>query len=305
MSTTTTTDPGIVEASVGTAGSFDARLAAKRDALLAVLRGYGRVAVAYSGGVDSAVVAKAAHEALGEGAVAVTAVSQSLASGELEQAAEMARRIGVRHRIVHTEEFADANYLSNTPERCYFCKSELYGRLLGMMDELGVDAVASGANLDDRGDHRPGMKAAGEKGVRHPLQEAGLNKEDVRALALAWGLPAWNKPAAPCLSSRIAYGENVTPERVAMIDRAEGWLHERGLPVLRVRYHKGDMARVEVPPEEFPRLLAEPFRSEMTAAFRGFGFKFVTMDLEGFRSGSLNQLVPADRLLGKKFAAKP
>ncbi|WP_165247013.1 ATP-dependent sacrificial sulfur transferase LarE [Paludisphaera soli] len=275
-------------------------MAARRDALIAAIRGYGRVAVAYSGGVDSAVVARAAYEALGDAAVAVTAVSESLASGELEEAEALARKIGIRHRAIRTEEFADPNYLRNNPDRCYFCKSELYGRLAGLMDQLEVDAIASGANLDDQGDHRPGMRAAGEKGVRHPLQECGLGKADVRALARAWGLPVWDKPAAPCLSSRIAYGEEVTPERVRMVDQAESWLRGRGLRLLRVRYHKGDMARIEVPAEEFPKLTADPVRSELAAAFRGLGFKFVTLDLEGFRSGSLNDLIPPEQLLSRK-----
>ena len=166
--------------------------------------------------------------ALGDAAIAVTAVSDSLAAGELEEAEALARRIGIRHRVIRTEEFADPNYLRNNPDRCYFCKSELYGRLSGLLGELGVDVIASGANTDDSGDHRPGMRAAGENGVRHPLQECGLGKADVRALARAWDLPTWDKPATPCLSSRIAYGEEVTPERVRMIDQAEQWLRRHG-----------------------------------------------------------------------------
>ena len=199
---------------------------ARRERLLEILRGYGRLAVAYSGGVDSAVVAKAAQVALGDATIAVTAVSDSLASGELEEATELAKKIGIKHRVIRTEEFADPNYLRNSSDRCYFCKSELYGRLESLMGPLGVDAIASGANMDDQGDHRPGMKAAGEHGVRHPLQEAGLTKDHVRQLAKAWDLPTWDKPATPCLSSRIAYGEAVTPERVKMIDAAEGWLRQ-------------------------------------------------------------------------------
>ena len=202
---------------------------AQREKLVETLRGYGRVAVAFSGGIDSTVVAQAAYEALGDAAIAVTAVSESLAAGELEEAQELARQIGIRHRVIRTEEFADPNYLRNNTDRCYFCKSELYGRLSGLLGELGVDVIASGANTDDMGDHRPGMRAAGEHGVRHPLQECGLSKADVRALARAWGLPTWDKPATPCLSSRIAYGEDVTPERVRMIDQAEQWLRQRGL----------------------------------------------------------------------------
>ena len=269
----------------------------QRDRLLETLRGYGRVAVAFSGGVDSAVVARAAHEALGDHAVAVTAVSDSLASGELEEAEALARQIGIAHRVIRTEEFADPNYLRNNPDRCYFCKSELYGRLSGLLDELGVETIVSGANTDDAGDHRPGMVAAAENDVRHPLQECGLGKAAVRALALAWGLPTWDKPATPCLSSRVAYGEEVTPERVRMIDAAEGWLRRRGLRLLRVRYHKGDLARVEVPLEELPALTTPGVRDEMVAVFRELGFRFVTLDLEGFRSGSLNTLVPLDGLV--------
>ncbi|AMV40796.1 ATP-dependent sacrificial sulfur transferase LarE [Planctomyces sp. SH-PL62] len=295
MSLKTSTSPE--DGPVTTESGLDADLIARRDALIDTIRSYGRVAVAYSGGVDSAVVARAAYEALGDAAIAVTAVSESLASGELEEAQALAKRIGIRHRAIHTKEFADPNYLRNNPDRCYFCKSELYGRLSSLMDQFEVDAIASGANLDDRGDHRPGMRAAGEKGVRHPLQECGLGKADVRALAQSWGLPVWDKPAAPCLSSRIAYGEEVSPERVRMVDQAESWLRARGLRLLRVRYHKGDMARVEVAPEEFPKLTSDPVRSELTAAFRGFGFKFVALDLDGFRSGSLNDLIPLEQLL--------
>ncbi|MFO0889606.1 MAG: ATP-dependent sacrificial sulfur transferase LarE [Isosphaeraceae bacterium] len=272
-------------------------LVARRERLLEVLRGYGQVAVAYSGGIDSTVVAQAAFEALGDRAIAVTAVSDSLASGELEEAVELAKQIGIKHRVIRTQEFDDPNYLRNNPDRCYFCKSELYGRLSGMLDQLGVDVIASGANTDDQGDHRPGMRAAGERGVRHPLQECGLSKADVRDLARAWGLPTWDKPATPCLSSRIAYGEEVTPERVQMIDRAEQWLRKQGLRTLRVRYHKGDLARIELPLEELGRFVQPEVREALVPAFRALGFKFVTLDLEGFRSGSLNGLIPLDSLL--------
>jgi uncharacterized protein len=271
-------------------------LIAHRERLLETLRGYGRVAVAYSGGIDSTVVAQAAYEALGDAAIAVTAVSDSLATGELEEAQDLARRIGIRHRVIRTEEFADPNYLRNNPDRCYFCKSELYGRLTGLLGELGVDVIVSGANTDDMGEHRPGMRAASENGVRHPLQECGLSKADVRALAKAWDLPTWDKPATPCLSSRIAYGEHVTPERVRMIDQAEEWLRRRGLRLLRVRYHNGDVARIEVPLGDLPRLTHPEVREELVQAFHALGFKFVTLDLEGFRSGSLNGMIPLESL---------
>jgi uncharacterized protein len=269
----------------------------QRERLVETLRGYGRVAVAFSGGIDSTVVAQAAYEALGDAAIAVTAVSESLAVGELEEAQELARKIGIRHRVIRTEEFADPNYLRNDSNRCYFCKSELYGRLSGMMGELLVDVIASGANTDDMGDYRPGLRAASEHGVRHPLQECGLSKADVRVLARAWELPTWDKPATPCLSSRVAYGEDVNPERVRMVDRAEQWLRQRGFRMLRVRYHKGDLARIEVPLDDLPRFVELELRGELIPAFRTLGFKFVTLDLEGFRSGSLNSMIPVENLL--------
>jgi uncharacterized protein len=275
----------------------DVALNTHRVKLLATLQSYGRVAVAFSGGIDSTVVAQAAYEALGTSAVAVTAVSASLAAGELEEAQALAERIGIRHRIIQTEEFANPNYVRNHGDRCYFCKSELYGRLDKMLGELEVDVIVSGANIDDMGDYRPGLQAASEHGVRHPLQECGLSKADVRALAQAWGLPTWNKPATPCLSSRVAYGEDVNAERVQMIDKAERWLRQRGLHVLRIRYHKGDLARIEVPLDNLPRLVELELRDELIPAFRALGFKFVTLDLEGFRSGSLNSVIPVENLL--------
>jgi uncharacterized protein len=277
-------------------GWADTELAARRDLLIETIRGYGRVAVAYSGGVDSAVVAQAAFLALGDAAIAVTAVSDSLAEGEVEEAEALAKQIGIKHRVIRTDEFADPNYLKNNTDRCYFCKSELYGRLSGLLGELNSEVIVSGANLDDSGDHRPGMRAAGENEVRHPLQECGLAKTDVRDLAKAWGLPTWDKPATPCLSSRIAYGENVTPERVRMIDQAEQWLRKRGLRTLRVRYHKGDMARIEVPADDLVGLVDPAVRAELVKALRGLGFKYVTLDLEGFRSGSLNAVIPLESL---------
>jgi pyridinium-3,5-biscarboxylic acid mononucleotide sulfurtransferase len=270
---------------------------AQRKALIETLRSYGRAAVAYSGGIDSTVVAQAAYEALGDAAIAVTAVSESLAAGELEEAQKIAQKIGIRHRVIRTEEFADPNYRRNDSDRCYFCKSELYGRLSGMLNELAVEVIASGANTDDMGDYRPGLRAASEHGVRHPLQECGLNKADVRGLARGWGLPTWDKPATPCLSSRVAYGEDPTPERVRMIDQAEQWLRQHGLRVLRVRYHKGDLARIEVPVDDLPRFVELQLRGELIAAFRTLGFKFVTLDLEGFRSGSMNSVIPIENLL--------
>jgi uncharacterized protein len=166
-----------------------------------------------------------------------------------------------------------------------------------MLDELGVNVIASGANTDDMGEYRPGLRAASEYGVRHPLQECSLRKADVRALARAWGLPTWDKPASPCLSSRVAYGEDPTPERLQMIDQAEQWLRQHGLRTLRVRYHKGDLARIEVALDDLPHLVDVKLRGELIPTFRALGFKFVTLDLEGFRSGSLNSIISVENLI--------
>jgi uncharacterized protein len=255
------------------------------------------VAVAYSGGVDSAVVAAAAQKACGDRAVAVTAVSPSLAAGELEAAQDLARQIGIRHQVLHTQEFADPQYLANPFNRCYFCKTELYRRLEELAPTLGVDVLVNGANADDRGDHRPGMTAAVEFAVRSPLLELGLTKADVRDLARFWSLPVWDKPASPCLSSRIAYGLEVTPERVARVDAAERFLRQQlNLRELRVRYEQNDLARIELPLTALPQIVAPEVRGEIVSELRRLGFRAVTLDLEGFRSGSFNQLVPLTQL---------
>ncbi len=276
---------------------LSAELAAKRDALVGLLRAFGRCVVAYSGGVDSAVVAQAAVLALGEGAVAVTGVSPSLPEGELEAAAALARRMGIRHRVVETQEFANPAYLHNAPDRCYHCKTELYNQLASVAREEGAQVIVNGANLDDRGDYRPGMQAAAEHGVRSPLIEAALTKAEVRLLAAHWGLPVAEKPASPCLSSRVAYGEQVSPERLRMIDQAERWLRGLGLTELRVRYHTGDLARIEVPLQATELLVQPEVREALVQRLQSLGFKYVTLDLAGFRSGSLNVLVTPEQLL--------
>jgi uncharacterized protein len=269
-------------------------LAAKRARLLAVLGGLPGVAVAFSGGIDSTVVAKAAHLALGERAVAVTADSPSVARAELADARRLAELIGIRHVVVSTSEFDNPDYRKNDGTRCYYCKTELYSVVERHLSDLGVPVVVSGANLDDRGDYRPGLVAAAEHGVRHPLQEAGFTKADVRELARHWGLPTWDKPASPCLSSRLAPGLAVTPERTARVEAAEAFLRSLGLRECRVRYHEGDLARVEVPTAEIARLADEAVRTALGAELHRLGFKYVTLDLDGFRSGSLNELVPLE-----------
>lgn len=266
-------------------------LAAKREALLAALAALPRCAVAYSGGVDSAVVAKAAQLALGDRALAVTGVSPSLAEGELDEARAVAERIGIRHFVIQTDEFSSDAYVRNAPDRCYHCKTELYTQMTRRLAEWGNPVIVNGANADDTHDYRPGMNAAAEHQIRSPLAECGITKAEVRQLAAEWDLPIWDKPATPCLSSRVAYGEAVTPERLRMIDRAEQFLRARGFVSLRVRYHTGDVARIEAPPADLARFCELEFRRELIAEFKALGFKFVTIDLEGFRSGSLNQLV--------------
>jgi uncharacterized protein len=269
-------------------------LAVKRDRLLEVLRGLGGCVVAFSGGIDSTVVARAAHEALGDRARAVTADSPSVARAEIEDARRLAALIGIVHEIVPTEEFDDADYVRNDGTRCYHCKSELYDRLQEMLPRLGVSTICSGANLDDSGDYRPGLLAAAEHAVRHPLQEAGFRKADVRALAAHWGLPTWDKPASPCLSSRLAPGVTVTRERTARVEAAEVYLRHVGLRECRVRLHEGELARIEVPMSEVARLASPEVRGPLIERFRALGFTFVTLDLEGFRTGSMNTLIPLE-----------
>jgi uncharacterized protein len=270
------------------------RLAGQRDRLLEVLRGLGSCAVAFSGGIDSTVVARAAHEALGEQAVAVTADSPSVPRAEVADARRLAEAIGIRHEIVATEEFSDPDYIRNDGSRCYYCKSELYTQIETLLPRLGVAVICSGANLDDQGDYRPGLTAAAEHAVRHPLQEAGFTKADVRALARFWGLPTWDKPASPCLSSRLAPGVAVTTERTARVEAAEVYLRGLGLRECRVRLHEGELARIEVPPADLARLAEPGVREPLVRRLEELGFRFVTLDLVGFRSGSLNALVSLD-----------
>jgi pyridinium-3,5-biscarboxylic acid mononucleotide sulfurtransferase len=277
-------------------------LLAKAEHLLATLRSLGNVAVAFSGGIDSTVVAKAAFDALGDRAIAVTADSPSVPRSELAEAVSMVGRIGIRHRVLRTEEFTDPDYLRNDGSRCYHCKSELYDQIQAILPELGAEVICSGANLDDLGDYRPGLTAAAEHHVRHPLQEAGLTKADVRALAKAWGLPTWDKPASPCLSSRLAPGLPVTVERTARVEAAEAHLRKLGLRECRVRLHEGELARIEVPATEIARLAEPALRDELTQRFRELGFGFVTLDLEGFRSGSMNALVALE--VKQKYATQ-
>ena len=243
------------------------------------------VVVAFSGGVDSALMAFAAHRVLGDGALAVTAVSPALAERELQEASKLSQQMGFSHRVIHTDEMAREGYVANSPQRCYFCKTELYTHLTALAEREGYSWVANGANTDDQGDYRPGMTAASEHGVRSPLIEAGLTKSDVRAIAKELGIPVWDKPAQPCLSSRIPYGTPITLENLSKIERAEDYLKGLGLKEVRARHHDS-LCRVEVSEDEIG--LAFEHRKEITAALKKIGYLWVSLDLSGLRSGSLN-----------------
>jgi uncharacterized protein len=258
---------------------------ARSDRIEARLRRLGSAVVAFSGGVDSSVVAALAARALGDRALAVTAVSPALATGELDVAAAVARAIGIRHETILTAELDREGYRANGRDRCYHCKSELYSRLGALAASRGYEVVLSGANADDAGDWRPGLRAAEEHRVVHPLLEAGVGKDGVRELARALGVPSAEKPASPCLASRLPYGTPVEPETLRQVDRAERALKALGFRVLRVR-HYGDLGRVELAGDELPRALARP--GEVVDAVRSAGYAEVEISPEPFRSGSLN-----------------
>jgi uncharacterized protein len=262
-------------------------LESKEKRLQKELRALPSLVVAYSGGVDSAYLAFAAHQALGERMLAVTALSASYSERDRQEAAAVVARFRLPHEFIETDELANPAYRANNPDRCYFCKDELFDKLDDLVARRGFAAVAYGVNVDDQGDWRPGQRAAREHRVLAPLLDAGLTKADIRELARRAELPVWNRPASACLSSRIAYGIEVTPERLAVVEKGEEALRALGFRQFRVRHHD-NLVRIEIAPEELPRALSPEMARRFVEIFKPLGFDFVTLDLEGYRSGSLN-----------------
>ncbi|WP_026736539.1 ATP-dependent sacrificial sulfur transferase LarE [Fischerella sp. PCC 9605] len=271
-------------------------LTEKLEQLKAIFAEMEQALIAYSGGVDSTLVAKIAYDVLGDRALAVTAVSPSLLPEELEDASLQAATIGIPHKIIETHEMENPNYTSNPVNRCYFCKSELHDTLKPLAVEMGYPYVVDGVNADDLHDYRPGIQAAKERGARSPLAEVGITKAEVRQLSQQLGLSWWNKPAQPCLSSRFPYGEEITVAKLQRVGRAEIYLRKLGWQNLRVR-SEGDTARIELPPEQIQNFVLNTDINSVVSTFQEFGFIYVTLDLEGYRSGKLNRVLNQKTLI--------
>lgn len=262
----------------------------KYDDLKKMLRDFGSVAIAYSGGVDSTFLLYAAKEALGENVIAVSAKSCSFPERELNEAKDFCKAHRIRQIIFDSEELEIEGFKQNPKNRCYLCKRELFGKMKKIAADEKMAVIAEGSNLDDNGDYRPGLQAVAELGIKSPLRDAGFTKEDIRALSRHLGLPTWDKQSFACLASRFVYGETISKEKLGMVDKAEQLLLDLGFHQVRVRIH-GTMARIEIMPEEFEKLISEDVRNKITTSFKSFGFTYVTMDLTGYRTGSMNEVI--------------
>lgn len=264
----------------------------KLGRLKEIISGLGSLAIGFSGGVDSSFLLAVAHEVLGDHVIAVTGVDASVPEREVNEAKAFCEDRGIRHILCTVDPLKEEGYRNNSPDRCYFCKHGIFTEVKKIADEYGIEYMAEGSNMDDIGDYRPGLKAAAELSVKSPLREAKLYKSDIRLISKAMGLPTWSKPAYACLASRFVYGEEITEEKLHIIDRAEQFLIERGFFEERVRMH-GNIARIEVPPADIPRLASDEVREAVYEEFKKLGFLFVTLDMNGYRTGSMNETLKA------------
>ena len=264
----------------------------KLGRLKEIISGLGSLAIGFSGGVDSSFLLAVAHEVLGDHVIAVTGVDASVPEREVNEAKAFCEDRGIRHILCTVDPLKEEGYRNNSPDRCYFCKHGIFTEVKKIADEYGIEYMAEGSNMDDIGDYRPGLKAAAELSVKSPLREAKLYKSDIRLISKAMGLPTWSKPAYACLASRFVYGEEITEEKLHMIDRAEQFLIEHGFFEERVRMH-GNIARIEVPPADIPRLASDEVREAVYEEFKKLGFLFVTLDMKGYRTGSMNATLKA------------